>query len=403
MKKERNITDYPICPKCLSRIIKNPNYRDNLAVRVIEDGEECRICENLLYKKDKILGLIKNKINILDVEFNSFIIACQINSNKIKDNESYIHNILNYRGNDSVKQHLKREVGVLVAKKLHKRIDFKNPDVIIMIKIKDGIYKHSPYDDLKNMNIFIDSNPIYIEGKYRKLVRGIPQTHWPCSNCKGKGCKECNYTGQQYEVTVEGLIAKQLLLITRGNHTKFHGSGREDIDVLMLGEGRPFVIEVKHPFKRNIDLKLLRRVINSHSNKMIEVNDLKFTDRSRIAEIKNSSVESYKIYSAIAEFENGVTSNDIEKIRKMTVINQRTPLRVKRRRADLVRTRTIESIDVERINSKKLRLIIKCQGGLYIKELISGDDNRTKPSVSSITHNNAICSQLDVLKVHIPR
>jgi tRNA pseudouridine synthase 10 len=190
--------------------------------------------------------------------------------------------------------------------------------------------------------------------------------------------------------------------MTKGNETKFHGSGREDIDVLMLGDGRPFVMEVKHPFKRDIDLKFLRRLINSHSDGKIEVNDLKFTDRERIASIKNSSTESYKIYRAIATFENGVTSEDIHKIEKLHTINQRTPVRVERRRADLVRIRTIDNIEVERIDSKNLKLTIKCQGGLYIKELISGDDGRTVPSISSITANKAICSQLDVIKVHIP-
>ena len=72
------------------------------------------------------------------------------------------------------------------------------------------------------------------------------------------------------------------------------------------------------------------------------------------------------------------------------------------RRADLVRQRSIYSLEVERINSKKLRLQIKCQGGLYIKELISGDDGRTQPNVSSITGNKALCTQLDVIEVHIP-
>ena len=45
-------------------------------------------------------------------------------------------------------------------------------------------------------------------------------------------------------------------------------------------------------------------------------------------------------------------------------------------------------------------MIIYCDGGLYIKELISGDDGRTKPSVSSILNKNCICKELDVLKVH---
>lgn len=45
-------------------------------------------------------------------------------------------------------------------------------------------------------------------------------------------------------------------------------------------------------------------------------------------------------------------------------------------------------------------MIIYCDGGLYIKELISGDDGRTNPSVSSILNKNCICKELDVLKIH---
>ena len=290
----------------------------------------------------------------------------------------------------------------MIVEKMGKTIDYKNPEVIINIKIRKKAYPHNPYPEISNLTVFIDSNPLFIEGKYRKLVRGIPQTKWPCTKCKGKGCDACDGTGQQYKETVEGLIGKHLQPMARGKSIKFHGSGREDIDVLMLGEGRPFVIEVKHPFVRSIDLKLLRRVVNSHSDGKIEINDLKFVDNNRRASIKNSSVESYKVYSAIAEFEHGVTSNDVRKIEGLNVIEQRTPIRVSHRRADKVRTREVKSLEVERINSRKLRLIIKCEGGLYIKELISGDMGRTIPSVSSVTDNNAVCTQLDVLKVHIP-
>jgi tRNA pseudouridine synthase 10 len=44
-------------------------------------------------------------------------------------------------------------------------------------------------------------------------------------------------------------------------------------------------------------------------------------------------------------------------------------------------------------------MIIKTQGGLYIKELISGDDDRTKPSVSDLLKMESICKQLDVIEV----
>lgn len=394
--------DYYLCSKCLGRLTYKGNKKiDMTHIHNATDEHKCSICGGLLEHEDKLFELINWKINLLSLEFESFIIACQINSNSMTKNEKEIHKITKHKG-FNLNRHIKQDIGMMIENKMDKTVDFKHPDVVIMIKIRNKPYESNPYNDVSNVNIFIDANPVFIEGKYRKLVRGIPQTKWPCSHCKGKGCSECNYTGQEYPYTVEGLIAKEVLKLTRGKSTKFHGSGREDIDVLMLGEGRPFVIEVKHPFKRKIDLKFLGVLINSHSDGMIEVNDLEFTNRERKALIKNSSTESYKIYSAIADFSKGVTSQDIENISKLSHIEQRTPQRVEHRRSDKIRNRKIGYINVERINSKKLRLEIKCQGGLYIKELISGDDGRTHPSISEICDNQAVCSQLDVLKVHIP-
>ena len=388
------INDYKLCSRCLARISRK-------FPKTLPD-EKCSLCDNLLLHVDLIYKVIYNKIHKFGIEFETFHIACQVNYDELNIAEKRIHENVNYKGNNGLKKQLRKELSAMIVEKMGKTIDYKNPEVIINIKIRKKAFPHTPYPEINNLTVFIDTNPLFIEGKYRKLARGIPQTKWPCTECKGKGCEACDGTGQQYKETVEGLIGKHLLPMAKGKNIKFHGSGREDIDVLMLGEGRPFVIEVKHPFVRKIDLKLLRRVVNSHSEGKIEINDLKFVDNTRRAAIKNSSVESYKIYSAIAEFENGVTSNDLKKIEKLHIINQRTPLRVSHRRADKIRTREIKELEVERINSKNLRLKIKCQGGLYIKELISGDEGRTVPSVSSVTGNNALCTQLDVLKVHIP-
>jgi tRNA pseudouridine synthase 10 len=42
---------------------------------------------------------------------------------------------------------------------------------------------------------------------------------------------------------------------------------------------------------------------------------------------------------------------------------------------------------------------VRCQGGLYVKELVSGDEGRTNPSVSELLENRARTLKLDVLKV----
>lgn len=385
---------YILCKVCSKRISRE--------FEQTREDEKCSICDNILPHRDKVYRMIDRKMRLLDLEFDTFHVSCQVNYDRLKHNEENIHRIVNYKGGNGLKKELRKYLEKQISLRHNKQVDYKNPEVIIQVKIRKKAYPYNPYPEIANVNIFIDSNPLFIEGKYRKLERGIPQTRWPCTHCKGKGCTECDNTGQQYKYTVEDLIGRHLQKLTKGKSIKFHGSGREDIDVLMLGEGRPFVIEVKHPFRRKIDLNFLRRVVNSHSDGKIEINDLKFVDNNRRASIKQSSTESYKVYSAIAEFDKGVTSNDIQRIRQMRHIRQRTPLRVSHRRADLVREREIYHLEAERINSKKLRLIIKCQGGLYIKELISGDKNRTTPSITSITGKNARCTLLDVIEVHIP-
>ncbi|MGZ7067539.1 MAG: tRNA pseudouridine(54/55) synthase Pus10, partial [Methanobacterium sp.] len=77
------------------------------------------------------------------------------------------------------------------------------------------------------------------------------------------------------------------------------------------------------------------------------------------------------------------------------------PIRVSHRRADKIRVRKIEKITTNWINSRNFEIIIMCEGGLYIKELISGDLGRSKPSISEILGTPALCTQLDVLEVKI--
>ena len=89
-----------------------------------------------------------------------------------------------------------------------------------------------------------------MEDIINKYSREIPQTKWFCRICRGKGCRKCNYTGTLYEQSIEELIAKYFLEETKASDESFHGAGREDIDVRMLGNGRPFVLEVKDPAKR---------------------------------------------------------------------------------------------------------------------------------------------------------
>ena len=44
-------------------------------------------------------------------------------------------------------------------------------------------------------------------------------------------------------------------------------------------------------------------------------------------------------------------------------------------------------------------IIVNCEGGLYVKELISGDDGRTNPSLSGLLGIYTLVEDLDVINV----
>ena len=81
---------------------------------------------------------------------------------------------------------------------------------------------------------------VFVEGRYRKLTRDLPQTVYFCPECKGhprrrKKCERCEGFGKLSRDSVQELVAWVLGKAFGTRKNKFHGSGREDVDVRMLG------------------------------------------------------------------------------------------------------------------------------------------------------------------------
>jgi tRNA pseudouridine synthase 10 len=374
-----------------------------------EKERKCKTCGNFLLKIDEniengnILERIKGKIDYLNLEFDTFLIGSKI-SETILNRDEWLDEVLDIEP-ENIKKEINREIGKLIEKKMNKEADFDNPDIVIMVdlrRILDDSYEKDSKKLARNINVRIQINPIFIEGRYKKLVRNIPQTKWPCRKCKGKGCKECNGTGKMYQESVEELISKIVLKETRGYEAKFHGAGREDIDVRMLGTGRPFVLEIKEPKLRKLNLESIAKEVNEYSKGKTEYRDLKYTERKRKAEIKVSSPDTFKVYRALIECDDDIVEEQLAKVKENlenTIIDQQTPQRVAHRRADKVRKREVKELSIKTLSPNTFEMTVKTQGGLYIKELISSDDNRTKPSVSEILKTKAICKELDVIEV----
>ena len=398
--KIMEIAEWELCNHCLgrnfSKIVEGEDnkHRGEYVRQILNkennnalNADSCHICSNLFNEVENgIIEKIVEKIDNDHIEFSTFLVGCRVLP-EVLNREEEIHKTLELDV-ENIKKEINREIGKKLESRFDKEVDFDNPNIVIMV-------------DFVNDDINVQINPIFIEGRYRKLVRGIPQTRWPCRRCRGKGCENCNYTGKQYPESVEELVSPKAVELADGNGSKFHGAGREDIDVKMLGNGRPFVLEIKEPHTRELDLELLEEKINAYAESKVEVRDLKFVGRKRKGTIKCSSTETYKVYKAIVELDEEINEEKLGALNSLDIINQRTPIRVSHRRADKIRTRNVKKIDTKLIDSTKFEMIVECEGGLYIKELISGDEGRSTPSVSEILGINALCVQLDVLEVNI--
>ena len=387
--------DGKICKSCLGRKLSKTIEGSNNIERADKvcdelgidlDDVDCVICDNLFDKlDDELYKKIDDKINQLGIEFETFLVGSQIDKDIQKRDEE-----LSQKFNlavETIKKEINRLIGLGIWERYDKEAEFERQDIVFNVDLK------------KNPKVNIQINPLYIEGKYNKFKRGIPQTKWPCTKCKGRGCEECNHTGKQYPESVEELISEHVLKLTKGREAKFHGAGREDIDVLMLGSGRPFVLEIKEPRIRKLDYPKLEKEINKINEGKTAYHNLHPCERGRKAEIKQSSPDTYKVYQALVKCDDVFNQNKLEELTKLNEIHQQTPLRVLRRRADKVRIKHVLELSCEVIDDKSFNMKIKTEGGLYIKELISGDDGRSQPNISEILGVNAICEQLDVIEV----
>lgn len=211
---------------------------------------------------------------------------------------------------------------------------------------------------VENVIIKLCNSPIYIYGEYIKLSREMTQTPL---RIKGKYKSEHSVSD----------FGKDFNNFFGGNDFKFMGCGREDIDVRCL-EGRPFILEISNP------------TINLNANFM-SINFLEGIDIKN-CHIATKECKDYvnredpsKLYNLL------IFSEERINFEKKYELDQKTPLRVLHRRANMIREKTIEILRTEGVESDGFYydVDIKASSGAYIKEWVNGDFNRTIPNLNS--------------------
>ncbi|MBL6757166.1 MAG: hypothetical protein ISQ11_12205 [Planctomycetes bacterium] len=247
---------------------------------------------------------------------------------------------------------------------------------------------------------------LYVEGRYLKHSRDLPQTVFFCPECKGhprrrRKCEKCEGFGKLTKDSVQELIGWVLGKAAGTRKHKFHGAGREDVDVRMLGEGRPFVMELVDPRDHQVDLAEIEATINSRNEGRLEVRGLHWTQKGRVRFLKEGTFA--KEYCARVEVDRRPDEETVSSlIGRRYEVAQQTPSRVAHRRADKVRERWIEVLDVQLDPEEELFLevTIRTQAGTYVKEAISGEGGMSKPSIAELLEvGSARCASLDVLAI----
>lgn len=346
--------------------------------------QRCWLCDEIFDQIPRFAEAIA--LRLQEVQYDNFLVGTRVDP-AVQAKEEELWSVVGQEFAEPIKSELNREIGKAVFNITAKDVDFKNPQVVALI-------------DTRFAHVELDVAPLFLYGRYRKLSREIPQTKWPCRVCQGKGCPRCDNTGKMYQTSVQEQVGDVILPHAKAKEHFFHGMGREDIDALMLGTGRPFVIEISHPVVRSMDLSALEQEINEKGKGFVEISGLRPSTREEVRKIKDATPEKeYRVQVSIHGKVNKGKVDEVLRTFNRTRIVQRTPTRVAHRRADLKRERSIIFAVLEDFQEDKMTLRLRTESGTYVKEFVHGDEGRTEPNLSEMLGVPCTVDALDVIGI----
>ncbi|KAL9647715.1 hypothetical protein ABK040_015204 [Willaertia magna] len=421
---------YPIREHCFQFILYN-EFKDlnneNLLLTITTEIDKKRLFKSILseifekYSNNKLKCLQSSNF-LFEIKFDDEIIL-KLNENIETNALEYLSPLKKKRKKSKNDKQNNEEV-----QRILKIQDFKELEKIIELEVPKGEWKVNALkedsikegDEVKEFVLIQGVHSVvYFSGYYKKLERGLPQSPWFMKEDELEEEKEAN------ERSVDTLIGKPLLFFSKGDSYKMDSSGREDKNVRMLGNGRPFVFSVFNPRKPHFtegQLLEMTKFINQESNQSIEIHTLQFHLNNTICQkMREGAEEKRKRYRCVVWCESNLITKEEEK--KLTnkvkeylenlkdvTIYQKTPLRVLHRRSQQTRLKIIHEMKVhEMINKHYLVLDLTTSAGTYVKEFINGDFGRTEPSFGSLLAKfynqeipfNAQILQLDVMDIEM--
>ena len=315
------------------------------------EPQSCFICGNLFDKinTNSIVNRVKEIINEQGIEFGSFQVGSVV-SRMIIDNEVKVSTELGITSSESIKREINRMIGKALADSLGKRYSRLNPDVVVRVNTGDG-------------SVSVEVMPVYIEARYRKLIRGIPQVG---------------------DASVAS-VAKETVIELKPLDVVLHFAGVEGPEVRVLGLGRPMVIEAIRPLSRNIREGTI--IKNG-----VQLLNLKAAGKVQVREIKSKAGELRRVYRVLVKLYGNVNDEQLKSLEDYFSNRQ-----IRQSMGRGKRVKLIYGLKVIPVSGSVLELIIDTQGGFSIRRFITSEG--TEPSISGTLGVKVIPIEVDILGI----
>jgi len=367
------LREYNLCDYCLGRmfasklrLVSHKNLGEKIRkITKQSKPKSCYLCKNLMPELDTFLNKILDMSK--EYEFSTFLIGAILKPS-ILDRDDIIRSKFKLRGIAGIKSDVTREMGKQFGKKTRTRVDYQNPDIVFTI-------------DFKKDQCDIKPKALFLQGRYTKKARGIPQKQVSCNRCDGKGCFACDFHGISEFNSVEGYIAKFLFEKFGSQQAKITWIGSEDQSSLVLGNGRPFFVKMINPHKRKVTIPKKVNLGN------VSILNLRIVSKIPTEQIKFKTDVMLEITT-----EKDLTPealNVLEGLKDMPiVISENLPWRNQKR---------IYDIKIKKMDTKSFTILMTLDGGIPLKRLVTG--NNIEPSISMLLENGCKCTTFDFHKI----
>lgn len=348
---------------------------------------------------DESESIVKRIREILDDDyhFDTFLIGAALPAH-LYEKEDRIRARFKIRGRENIKSQFMRDLRKKFRECTKKQIDFLYPDIVINLQ----------FEKETTLGINIKMRPIIILGRYVKKNRGIPQR-------KGGdyiGCDDMNVQNEfspsinvtplpastvlastvlavrtQEDISIQSILSREILKITKGERIKFSWIGSEDEESLVSGSGRPFFVQVLNPKairlnKRNLNFPRYGLFVNIERYfKKLPEQPVQFIAKTRI----------------VIQSSRQLGEEEVLKIKSLADSIVVFPNQKNKSRSS---TKRIYSVDVIKIDNRVFELHLVAEGGLAIKQFVEGRET-INPNVSTAANLQCECLFFDILDVWI--